>query len=66
LILNEIQKNVAVLKHTWNVGIEGLRGKEEDVLGYSARHILMKIEKGRRQRASETDKLKAGFSKGNN
>jgi hypothetical protein len=32
LILNEIQKNIAILKHTWNVGLEVLGDKNEDVL----------------------------------
>ena len=66
MILNEIQKNIAILKHTWNVGIEGLWGKKEDVLADSIKHILMKTEKDRRQRALKTDKLKADFSKENN
>jgi len=43
LILNEIQKNLGILKRTWNVGIEGLRDKKEDVLAY-CKHIMMKIE----------------------
>ena len=48
LILNGIQKNLGILKRTWNVGIEGLRDKKEDVLAYSMKHIMMKIENKKR------------------
>jgi len=69
LILSEIQKNLGILKRTWNVGIEGLRDKKEDVLAYSMKHITMKIERKKkegRQPEPEAGELKAGFSKENN
>jgi len=50
------------------VGIEELRDKKEDVLAYSVKHIMMKIEnkKEGRQPEPETGEMKAGFSKENN
>jgi hypothetical protein len=72
LILNEIQKNIGILKHTWNVGIGGLRDKKEDILAYSMKHIMTKIENknggGERERnlRQKRGELKAGFSKENN
>jgi hypothetical protein len=60
------KQNIAILKHTRNVGIEGLRNKTEDVLAYSTKNIMKKIEKEVRQSTPETDELKAGFSKENN
>jgi hypothetical protein len=45
MILNELQRNLGILKHTWNVGIEGLRDKKKDVLAYSMKHIMRKIKK---------------------
>jgi hypothetical protein len=36
LILNETQKNIAILKHTWNVGLEGLGDKKRRCTGLEA------------------------------
>jgi len=69
LILNEIEKKVGKLKRTWNVGIEGLRDKKGRCIGlpYEAYYDEnWKKMEGGRQPASETDELKAGFSKENN
>ena len=39
-----MQKNIGILKHTWNVGIEGLRYRKEDVLAYPMKHFITKIK----------------------